>query len=117
MYIVPAVFSVLMIFNGLMKYWGGFDKEATKAVFYHYRPSKREEENWSFSQKIYGKYLLAAGCLNVVTEIVLIPLGMWILQMAEDRGNTTIPMILYMFGPSLIYMFGARILMQLKLRK
>lgn len=54
-YLVPAFFTLIMLVNGAMKYWGYFDKESTEAIFFHYVPSKREERNWKLSQKIYGK--------------------------------------------------------------
>ncbi|MBQ6843067.1 MAG: hypothetical protein IJO60_00345, partial [Agathobacter sp.] len=77
-YLIPALFSAVMLINGAMRYWGYFDKESMEAIFYHYIPSKREERNWKLSQKIYGKYLLRAGLLNVITMVVLIPVVEWL---------------------------------------
>lgn len=103
MYLVPSLFSVTMLINGAMRYWGFFDKESMEAIFYYYIPSKREESNWKVSQNIYGKNLLIAGLLNIITEVVLIPIA--------NKFS-----FFYMFIPSLFYMFGARFMMERKLK-
>ena len=65
--------------------------------------------------KIYGRNLLIAGLLNVITEIVLIPIGNQLLDGVEQ--SATFEMLLFMFLPSLVYMFGARLMVDLKLRQ
>ena len=86
MYLVPAFFTLVMWINGAMRYWGFFDKESMEAIFYHYIPSKREERNWKLSQKIYGKYLLIAGVLNMITEAVLIVIANQLFDVAEQSN-------------------------------
>lgn len=117
LYLVPAIFSGIMLINGAMRYWGSFDKASTEAIFFHYIPSKREEKNWKISQKIYGRNLLIAALLNIVTELALIPVGNRILHGAEQTDSTSMGMVLFMFVPSLVYMFGARIIMEWKLKQ
>lgn len=115
MYLVPAVFSVIMLINGALRYWGRIDRESADIIFPYLFPSKREERNWEVSQKIYGRNLLIAGLLNVITEIVLIPIGNQLLDGVEQ--SATFEMLLFMFLPSLVYMFGARLMVDLKLRQ
>jgi len=115
-YLIPALFSAVMLINGAMRYWGYFDKESMEAIFYHYIPSKREERNWKLSQKIYGKYLLRAGLLNVITMVVLIPVVEW-LGTTGSSDTISVGMLLLMLLPSFVYMFGAWGLMQLKLKQ
>ncbi len=116
-YLIQALFSAVMLINGAMRYWGYFDKVSMEAIFYHYTPSRREERNWKLSQKIYGKNLLIAGLLNVITEVALIPVTNWLLDAAESSDSVSIGMLMIMFLPSLVYMFGAWLLMQLKLKQ
>lgn len=115
-YVVPAFFTLIMFINGAMHYWGHFDKEATEAVFYHYIPSKREERNWKLSQKIYGKNLLIAGVLNIITELALIPVANHLADVAEQLDGVSAGMLAVMFLPSLVYLLGAWLLMQWKLK-
>ena len=117
MYFVPVFFTLIMLINGAMHYWGYFDKASTEAIFYHYVPSKREERNWKLSQKIYGKNLLVAGVLNAITEVVLIPFINQLLEAAEKTEVVSFGMLCIMFLPSFVYMFGAWLLMQLKLKQ
>ena len=116
MYVIPILFSAVMLINGATRYWGFFDKNAMEAIFYHYIPTKREERNWKVSQKMYGKYLLIAGLLNVITAIVLIPVVEW-LDNAGASDTISIGMLVIMILPSFVYMFGAWGLMQLKLKQ
>ena len=115
-YLIPVLFSAVMLIIGAMRYWGYFDKESMEAIFYHYIPSKREERNWKLSQKIYGKYLLRAGLLNVITMVVLIPVVEW-LGTTGSSDTISVGMLLLMLLPSFVYMFGAWGLMQLKLKQ
>lgn len=116
-YVIPILFSGIMLINGAIRYWGFFDKESMEAIFYHYMPSKREERNWKLSQKIYGKNLFIAGILNVITEVVLIPVVNWMLEITDSSDHMPIGVLLIIFLPSFIYMFGAWLLMQLKLKQ
>lgn len=116
-YVIPILFSGIMLINGAIRYWGFFDKESMEAIFYHYMPSKREERNWKLSQKIYGKNLFIAGILNVITEAVLIPVVNWMLEITDSSDHMPIGVLLIIFLPSFIYMFGAWLLMQLKLKQ
>ena len=102
-YIVPALLSLIMLFNGAVRCFGDFDVEAAEAMYTWYIPTERHKRNWKFMQKTYGRYLLIFGCLNIATEIILIPFP--------------IPTVVYMFVPSLLYMFAARILVEMKLKK
>lgn len=108
-----SFFTLVMWINGA-RY---FDRASTEAIFYHYVPSKREERNWKLSQKIYGKNLLIAGVLNLITEVVLIAIVNQLFDATEQSDSASYIMLFVIFLPSLIYMFGARLMMGLKLKR
>lgn len=113
-YLIPAVFSAVMLINGAIRYWGHFDRASMEVMFDRYFETKREVRNWKQSQKIYGKNLLIAGLLNVLTEVALIPVMNRLLERADAMS---VGMLLLTFLPSMVYMFGAWGLMQLKLKQ
>ena len=113
-YLIPAVFSAVMLINGAIRYWGHFDRASMEVMFDRYFETKREVRNWKQSQKIYGKNLLIAGLLNVLTEVALIPVMNRLLERADAMS---VGMLLLTFLPSMVYMFGAWGVMQLKLKR
>ncbi len=116
-YVISLLFTLIMWINGAVRYWGCFDKESMEAIFYHYMASKREERNWKLAQKIYGKNLMIAGGLNVLTQVVLIPMVNSFADRTEQTEVASYGLLLIMFLPSLVYMFGARLLMELRLKQ
>lgn len=116
-YVISLLFTLTMWINGAVRYWGCFDKESMEAIFYHYMASKREERNWKLAQKIYGKNLMIAGGLNVLTQVVLIPMVNSFADRTEQTEVASYGLLLIMFLPSLVYMFGARLLMELRLKQ
>lgn len=116
-YVISLLFTLIMWINGAVRYWGCFDKESMEAIFYHYMASKREERNWKLAQKIYGKNLMIAGGLNVLTQVVLIPMLNSFADRTEQTEVASYGLLLIMFLPSLVYMFGARLLMELRLKQ
>lgn len=116
-YLIPAILTCVMLINGAMRYWGCFDRESAEALFCYYYPTKREERNWKLSQKIYGKYLLIAGVLNIFTELVLVPVTNYLLNTAESLDTMSVGMLLVTIVPGVCYMFAAWGMMQLKLKR
>ena len=113
-YLIPAVFSAVMLINGAIRYLGHFDRASMEVRFDRYFETKREVRNWKQSQKIYGKNLLIAGLLNVLTEVALIPVMNRLIERADAMS---VGMLLLTFFPSMVYMFGAWGMMQLKLKQ
>ncbi len=116
-YVIPIVISILLLFNGLIKYMGNWSKEDTKKIYPYFEATQLEEKHWEYTQKLFGKLMCICGDLNVATMFLLIPITMKLVRGYEAEQIAGFVLLFYTLFPSLLYMISPRVILQMKLKR
>ncbi len=116
-YAIPVLVSILLLFNGFIKYMGNWSREDIEKIYPYFEATKLEEKHWEYAQKLFGKLLCICGGLNIVTTLLLIPITIKMVRGYEAGQIDRFVLLLYALVPSLIYMTASRVILQVKLKQ
>lgn len=118
-YILPSVFSIMMIVCGLLSWklplsWE--NRESHRWPHYDGKLAKSAPDIWKLSQIVFGKTLLVLGLLHIIMEIPEVMIFQEILKY-WNREDATIPAICCLALPGILFILLGNLITTKRLMK